>query len=179
MNIEYEINVDDCLALNRHLIKNSFFMRRAIRKGQAWWTMGPLVGGVLLAAYKRVPLEKSRIILAAIFLFLSVPMYFLYPVYFRFHNERFIRNFCRSEKNKGVIGKHFFSVSEDAIIDKTDHNDATIPWQSVDRIESTEDHTFVFTGELTAHIIPRHSILDGQYDAFVKKLMEIFRRQKG
>ena len=178
MNIEYEINVDDWLALNRHLIKSSPLMIRAVRKGQAWWAMGPVVGGALLAAYKRVPLEKSGVILAAIFLILSVPMFFLYPIYFKFHSQRFIRKFYKSEKNKGAVGKHFFSVSDDALTDKTDYNNNTISWKSVDRIESTEDHTFIFTDELTAYIIPRHSILNGKYDEFVNKLMETSGRQK-
>ena len=91
MKITYEVKVVDCLAFNDHHMKTSPFMRKAIRKGQLWWASGPLIGGLAIAIFKNLPPEKTLVILSALSLALSLPMFFLYPSYFKMNTRKHIK----------------------------------------------------------------------------------------
>ncbi len=170
MQIEFEVNIDDCFALNQHLIKNASIMKSAVRKGQIWWAIGPFAGVTLLAVFRKIPFEKALILIAVVTAILSTPVFFLYPLYFKWQNRKFIKKSCESEKSKGIIGKHLIEVTDENFREKTDFNDTYIPWKGIDRIETTQNHTFIFVNEITAYIVPRHSLSAESYNSFMKEI---------
>ena len=170
MKIEYEIKLEDCLALNDHLMKTSPLMLKAIRKGQLWWASGPIIGGVLLSLFKGIPPENALIILIALGAAFSVPMFYLYPLYFKSRNKNHMERQYKSDAIKGVIGVHEMTISRDFLNDKTEYSDGKVQWNSVRKVDSTPDHTFIMTGDITAYVIPKKGIISGDYDQFVEKL---------
>ena len=176
MEIGYEVTLADCLALNSHLMKTSPLMLKTIRKGQLWWASGPLVGGTFLSIFKGIPLDAALIILLILGVAISLPMFFLYPLYFKNCNKKYILKVYKSGNNKGVLGVHEMIVSDECLIEKTEFNDSKIQWNSINKIDSTTDHTFIFTGDLTAYTIPHKNIISGDYAQFVEKLKETFNR---
>jgi hypothetical protein len=81
------------------------------------------------------------------------------------------------DNNKGIIGVHEMALSDECLTEKTEFNDSKIRWNSIFRIESTAEHTFIYTGDITAYVIPQKSIKVGNYDQFVEKLNLIFSKQ--
>ena len=170
MKIEYELKLEDCLALGNYLINTSPIACKTIRKGQLWWAGGPLVGGILLSFFKEISPENALIILAVLGVAVSLPMFFLYPLYFKWRNIEFMKTQYTSDAIKGVIGVHEMTISEGSLNDKTEFNDSSMTWDSVNKIDSTADHTFILTGDVTAYVIPRKGVKNGNYDQFVGKV---------
>ncbi len=178
MKITYDIKLADCLAFNDHFIKTSPFMRKAIRKGQMWWASGPLLGGLALAIFKSAPPEKTLMLLAILALVISMPMFFLYPSYFQRSARKQVKSLCAGDDSKGVLGLHVLEITDECLIEKTEYSEDEIQWESIAKIDSTSDYTFVYIGESTAHIIPEDNIIDGDYTLFVSKLNETYENSE-
>ncbi len=170
MKLRYEISIEDCVAFGHHLVRNSQTMRRAMRSGQMLWAACPIGGVLFVILYNKAPFYKALVLIALIGIIVSVPFYFLYPLYFRWQHERYIRKINKEGKNRGVLGEHELSIEEDGIIEKTDVNENKLLWESVEHIASTENHTFIYISPIMAHVIPRLSVISGNYDDFVTEL---------
>ena len=179
MRIKYKVQLDDCLVFNRHVLKTNPLILKALRKGQVWWACGPLAGGLLLSIIKKMPPGESLLILLILGVALSLPMFFLYPLYFKIRNEKYINKLYEKDENKGVLGVHEMVVSDDYLEEITEHNDSKIQWDSISKIESIADYTFVYTGDITAYIIPHKNIISGNCMGFIEKLSESFRKNVG
>lgn len=174
MKITYEIKLADCLAFTDHFLKTSPFMRKTVRKGQMWWASGPLLGGLAIAIFKSIPPERTLILLSVLALVLSMPMFFLYPPYFKRCTRKHAKSLCEGNSSQGVLGLHEIEITNECLIEKTQDSENKIQWKSLSRIESTSDYTFAYIGENTAHIIPKGNIVDGDYTQFVSKLNETY-----
>jgi len=179
MQIDFEVNLDDYLSLNQHLLKTSPLMKAGIRKGRAWWAAGPFVGVTLLAIINKMPFEKAIIIVGIVIAVCSLPAFFLFPLYFKMQNRKFIKKTCESEKSKGVLGRHVITITNDHFNEKTEYNDTSIPWKGIDRIETTPDYTFIFTNEVTAYVVPRKSLAAENYSNFTQEIHKIYNKNHG
>jgi hypothetical protein len=179
MKIKYEIDLDDFFVFSDHLMKTSPLMLRAIRKGQMWWASGPLAGGFVVSILKVASPEKSIAILAILSVAVSLPMFLLYPHYFKYRNKKQIKELQKSDNYKGVLGAHEMTITDEYLAETTEYNGSKIPWNALNKIETVSDNTYVFTGELTAYIIPHKKIIDGDAAQFVTKLNDTFKRTVG
>ena len=71
------------------------------------------------------------------------------------------------------------TITDEHLAETTEYNGSKIPWNSINKIETVSDNTYVFTGELTAYIIPHKKIIDGDASQFVTKLNDAFKRTVG
>ena len=78
---------------------------------------------------------------------------------------------------KGVIGAHELSFTDQGLLEKNDVGETLIYWHGIQRIDETDDYVFVFLTTMQAHAIPRHSVTEGELAAFVSELKQI-RNQK-
>ena len=178
MKITYEIKVADCLAFNDHHLNASPLTQVAIRNGQMWWAAGPFIGGLVIAIFKNLPPEKTLATLAALSLVLSLPMFILYPSYYKMKTRKNIKNLFKEHDSQGVLGLHEIEITDDCFIEKKDGNENEIEWKSINKIVSTTDYTFAYIGETTAHIIPKDNIVSGDYAQFVDKLKENYQKNQ-
>lgn len=179
MEIEFEVTLDDYFAFNDHLTTTSSFMKVSVRKGQAWWAAGPILGVMLWAICKKIPFEKTIIIIAIVASILSIPALFFYPLYFKWYQRKYIKKNCESEKNKGIIGIHTIEITDDNFREKTAFNDTAIPWKGIYKLETTKDHIFIFINDIAAYIVPRHSLSAETYNIFAQEIMRIYNKNKG
>ena len=178
MKISYEIKVADCLAFNDHHLKTSPFMQKTIRKGQMWWAAGPLIGGLAIAIFKNLSPEKTLATLSALSLVLSMPMFFLFPAYFKMKTRKNIESLFKENGSQGVLGLHDIEITDDGLIETSECSENEIQFESIGKIVSTADYTFAYIDENTAHIIPKKNIVNGDYAQFVDKLNETFKRAR-
>ena len=176
MKIKYEIELEDFFVFSDYLIKTSPLMLKTIRKGQMWWGGGPLAAGLILSILRGYSPEKTLTTLAALSIAISLPMFLMYKQYFKYRNKKHIKILYENDSYKGVLGTHEMTISDNYLAEKTEDNDSKIRWNSIDRIESISDYTFVFTDEITAYIIPHKKIVGDTATQFINKLNDTFRK---
>ena len=178
MKIQYEIGLDDFFLFSDYLIKTSYVMRKAVRKGQMWWASGPLVGGLVLSIFKGSSSTDSLMILAILSVAISLPMFFIYPHFFKYQNKNHINKLYENGSYKDVLGMHEMTVTDENLIDQTGENVSTVQWSSITGIASLAEHTFVFTGDVTAYIIPHKKVSNGNASQFVNTLNALFKKTR-
>ncbi len=167
MKIKYELNLEDFFVFSDYLIKTSPLMRKTIRKGQMWWASGPLIAGLMLSIFRGYPPEKALTTLAVLSFSISLPMFLMYKNYFRYRNKKQIKALSEEDRYKEILGTHKMTISENYLIEQTPENENKVPWDSIDRIETISDHTFIFTDEVTAYIIPHKKMTSGDTSQFM------------
>ncbi len=179
MKIKYEIELEDFFVFSDYLIKTSPLMLKAIRKGQMWWAGGPLAAGFILSIMNGYSSEKTLTTLAALSIAISLPMFLMYKQYFKYRSKKQIKQLYENGSYKGVIGTHEMAISNDYLNEKTEDNDSKVPWDSINRVETVSDYTFVFTDEVTAYIIPHQKIVGDNGSQFISKLNDTFQKATG
>lgn len=178
MKIQYEIELDDFFIFSDYLIRTSTVMRRVIRKGQMWWASGPLAGGLVLSIFKGYSSVDSLLMLAILSVAISLPMYFIYPHFFKYQNKKQINKLHANGSYKDVLGMHEMTVTDEQLIDQTGENVNTIQWSTITGIATLADHTFIFTGDVTAYIIPHKKVLSSNVDRFVSTLNALLKKNR-
>ncbi|MEA3362669.1 MAG: YcxB family protein [Thermodesulfobacteriota bacterium] len=176
MKIKYEIELEDFFVFSDYLIKTSPLMLKTIRKGQMWWACGPLAGGLVLSILRGYSPEKTLLTLSLLSVAISLPMFLLYKHYFRYRNTKQIKSLYANGTYKSVLGTHEMTISDDCLLERSEDNNNTIQWDSINKIETTSDHTFIFTDEMTAYIIPQKKIVVGDFSKFINKLDTVFKK---
>lgn len=154
-------------------------MSKMIRKGQLWWASGPLAGGLVLSIFKGYSSENALMILAVLSVAISLPMYFLYPHYFKYQNKKQIIKLQVKGSYDVILGEHEMTITDDHLSDCSGNNINAIQWDSIDRIETLTEHTYVFTDEVTAYIIPHAKVSSGRISLFIEALNSQFRKSRG
>jgi hypothetical protein len=83
---------------------------------------------------------------------------------------RIARNLFREGKNKGFLGVRELEINDYGLLAKSEYSEGKIAWTMIERIGSTPDYTFIFTGATKAIILPKARVTEGDYDAFVAEL---------
>ncbi len=165
MRIRYENTVDDFAAFQQFHMENSPSVRR--RTALVRWGI-PAFGagaGVLIMIvwgpdrWEGIPLILFGLIFPIIF-----------PVIMRRSLKRQVAELYREGGEKGVLGMHELLVSDQWLTERTDYNEQRSSWESIGRIGSSDDRTFIYVSPLTAHVIPRERVQEGDYDAFVREV---------
>lgn len=179
MKITYEVELDDFFVFSDHLMRTAPLMLQAIRKGQMWWASGPLAGGFVVSILTGGSPEKTLAFLAVLSVAVSLPMFLLYPHYFKYRNKKQIKELQKSDAYKGIVGAHEMEISDVHLVEKSEHNESKIQWNSIEKIETVSGYTFIFTGELTAYVIPYKKITDGNAAQFVARLNDLVEGSVG
>ena len=174
MKIDYELELEDLIVFSNYLIKTSPLMLKTIRKGQMWWASGPLAGGLTLSILRGYSPEQTLTILAVLSVAISLPMFFMYTYYFKHRNRKQIKRLEENGSYKSILGTHEMTISDKYLTDKTEDSDSKIEWNEISRIKSTPEHTFVFTDDVTAYIIPHKKITGDNSSQFIKQLNDSF-----
>lgn len=177
MKIKYEVELVDFFVFSNYLIKTSPLMLRMIRKGQMWWASGPLIGGLILSILKGYSPEKTLLTLAILSVTISLPMFFLYTHYFKYRNKKQIKALYEKGNYKGVLGAHEMAISNHHLTEKSADNENKVQWDSIKKIETVSDHTFIFTDDISAYIIPHKKIIAGNISQFIDRLAFLTKPQ--
>ena len=179
VKIKYEIELEDFFVFSDYLTKTSPLMLKAIRKGQMWWAGGPLAAGFLLSIMNGYSSEKTLTTLAILSVAISLPMFLMYKQYFKYRSKKQIKQLYENGSYKGIIGTHEMVISNDYLTETTEDSENKVPWNAINRVETTADHTFVFTDEVTAYIIPHQKIVGANGSQFIDKLKDTFEKNVG
>jgi len=169
MLIRYNLTLDDVLAFNRYHMAHSPSMRR-----QRWIIVWGFPLLLLLVAGITAAREPSR---GSIGLAIILPLAF--HLFFRLRwgrgVQRQIRKMYSEGKNADMLGEQVLELLPDGLFVRSPLSETKLLWPAVERVESTDAHLFIYTSAVGAHVIPRSSVLEGDFDEFKNALLERYR----
>lgn len=84
-----------------------------------------------------------------------------------------------SEKG-GILGKHKFKISDDGLIETTEHSESITKWSGVHSVETTKNYIYVFVDSCAAHIIPTRYFKfpeeSANFGAMLKSMVETAKK---
>jgi hypothetical protein len=164
MRIRYSNTLEDLVTFNRHYCDHSPTMRW---KFTLWTKIAPAV--VLpVAALATVTTGYGAYLFAGSCL--AAYMFFLMPGLMRWEHERTVRRLYTEGKDSFL--SHELELTPVALIERSAVGETLSRLESIERVESEGEYTFIYLTPITAHVVPRHGVTDGDYEAFVAALRQ-------
>jgi hypothetical protein len=164
VRIRYTMTLDDALALQRHHLRHSGTWRRQIAVSRL------VVLGVGVLMTWLVTQAVTPLIVAAIPLACAVVGAIGLPRMIARRSERATRRMYAEGRNTSLFGSHEMELGEQTMNSRSDVGGSAIQYRAIEKIVSTDEHTFVYVSAVNAHVIPRKAVTEGDYDAFVAAL---------
>ena len=170
MELEYDLDMTDLVAFNEHRIESSEYARRTMAINNFVTALVPIVAGIVFFIITRgFEYFISGFILA-------VPFYIIWPKLEKRRRRKESVALGSEGRFPALESKHVMRIEAGGLIDKTCHVESRWEKSGIVRIGSTENHTFLYTAPGAALVIPKKKVTRGDYDAFVKVLMEEFHK---
>jgi YcxB-like protein len=156
VTLEYELTRDDLYAFQWRAAFQSPRGRRIRR----WSYVGWLLAIVLFAIVPAIGpggLDLSQV--SFTFILIAFPIVALCQWFFETRlMRRLINRLLDEEKpERGQLGGHRVTLTEDGILERTAVNEQRTSWAGVDRVEQNADYIFIYTSPAAAHMIPRRA----------------------
>ena len=163
MTIKYELRLEDHLALARFHYDTSPSVRRSLIKAQV---VAALLLPMLIALGYVLDSAPSMLLLVAVGI-----GYFLFVRFY--HRRSYLKSaekMLRGTKDHPLVEIVSLASSDPGLTITTEAGEYTGAWSSFDRIEITDSHAVVFVDGHKALIIPRQSVLNGEFETFAADL---------
>lgn len=166
MILRFSISFDDIVAYNRYHLAHSPWMKR--RRVFSLWVMPLIFVSVFgaLGIYHHLWGLAIGGFFGALFIFLGA-LYRYGP-----GTARRVRKLYREGKNRGLLGERLIELTDDGLILRTEVGESKIKWGGIERIARSDGYSFIYLNAVTAVIIPRKGILEGDHDQFMRTLQE-------
>jgi hypothetical protein len=174
MQIRYNVTIEDLVVFNRFHCRNS----PAIKRSK--WTSILFVCVTIIIGSLVIPLDDE--VSRPIVIVAAVVFAVLFAVIFNWRYlvalDRQARRIYREGNNKGAFGEHELEIDDDGLVERTEVNENRYAWRGVERIIETDSHAFIYISALLAHVIPRGSIVEGNFDAFIARTRQLCETHK-
>ena len=168
MEIRYANTIEDFLIFNEYHCKHSKAVQANIRFYR-WW-LGILSFAILFLALQLITHGKYFYQEGIISLSFSTIYIIIYPRTFRSTLRRQVLKLVAEGQNKGTIGEHTLQIEPDGLVEISPFNQSKFLWSGIERVACTDTHAFIYISALVAHVVPRASIVSGNFDEFIKTL---------
>ena len=82
-------------------------------------------------------------------------------------------------KLSGHLGDHTLELRPDGIVERNAAGECFERWSEIDTVYSTDRHTFFVSKAEGAFVLPRYSIVEGDYAPFVESAHALWRAHHG
>ena len=148
MQIQFTNSIDDIVSFSWHHFRHSKSLQRWYRIG---FLVGPIFGAIYAVLFARWSLP-SRIALAlAVAVAWAVWMW----MYYRWWIPYSARKLTGEGKNKGLLGGHTITITEEGLTETTEVNESRSSWEGIEKIEENEQYIFIYISAYQAHVIPK------------------------
>jgi len=161
MRIQYDNTLDDLIAFQEFHIAHSPMVQKSLALNR--WASAFLV----LLMLSLLGWSEQDWLLPAIGLVGAVITFFLTAQIQRRTMRSQLAKMYREGSNKGTLGPHELEIKDEGLVERSEFGEQKTTWQAVERIASTDKHTFLYVGSLMAHVIPHERVTEGDYQAFV------------
>jgi len=150
MNFEYELNKQDLIDFNLFHITYSKLTRRSYFIQRYILSLSFLVLPFLLRQFTNMSLGYWLVVFILLYLYWVV----FYPKRLKKIVSRKISKMLAEGKNKSVVGTHNLVISENGIVDRSEHSEAKTQFSAIENIVEDKEHIFIYVNANSAHIIP-------------------------
>ena len=172
MKIEYMLSIDDWVSFSLHYLETSAEGRRARSSGRITGSLLFITIGGILAFFTSsvIPLLLSLLAIGG--------WYFMLPQLLRSSQRAATEQRHRESQNPCLNGIHRLELTPDGLHSSCDVSDTIIQWSGIARIETNMTHGFVFLRNNTGYVIPRNTIRDGDFSAFIAQAQQRLLEQR-
>jgi len=170
MKLGYSVKLEDIVIFNRDHIDASPALRRKILIMRMVWAFTPLLTIFLIMNIEGATPDKIMKVVSLVAVFFTAPVFLFQPAFHRWSCARQIRKMYEQGQNQGLLGEHEMQIVGHNLVEKNEINESTAPLASIEKIISADAHTYIYTGPAQAHVIPKNSILSGEYDQFIDEV---------
>jgi YcxB-like protein len=164
LTIKYENTIDDLVAFQMYHCENSPYLKRQ----HLWFRWGTLGAALVIGALVWILMDSLD--MALLFFLFGIIFIFVYPRSIRRSFKKQAKRMGSEGSNKGILGPHEIEVSDQGLTERTAYGEQHSSWEAIERVGSSDNHAFIYTGPLMAHVIPKASVTDGDFDEFVDEL---------
>jgi hypothetical protein len=150
MQIKFENELNDLVAFNQYHFHNS-------RSMQTWYRIGFILGPVFGIAYALLLYRWSLSARIAVVLGVSIVFAALNWTYYRWWVAYSVRKLLGEGKNKGLIGDHAITITEEGLRETTQVSESRSTWTGIERIVENEEYVFIYISAYQAHVIPKRA----------------------
>jgi hypothetical protein len=174
MEINYVLMMEDLKAYFRHTYAHAP-QARPIR----WlrWVLLALMIFLLGSALLLALFGKSEDqVPAALFLLIPLGMIVLLCFWPRVITWKLTKNLSKRDKRRLLYSPLRITITSISFDCASDDASSSLRWSAIDRIEESEDHTFVFISSALAQIIPKRVFASAtDYNDFVQAMTDFFQ----
>jgi hypothetical protein len=177
MNIIFGINAEELFLFNQYLFDHSKPIQKAFTKNRSLIAFSPIPAAMLIGYANELPINHLLMLIAIVALTVSLPAYYVYPMFVRKNLRRRIVKMYGDGQNRGIIGEHELQIDADGLVEKTPLGEVRQGWDSIKKVVSHNNRTYIFISDTNAYILPKNATVQGDYDAFVAELQRIRNAQ--
>lgn len=170
MHIIFGINAEELFLFNQYLFDNSKTIQKAFTKNRSMISFSPILAAMILSLVNELSPLNALILAGIVAITISLPAYYVYPMLVRKNLRKRIVKMYSEGQNNGIIGEHELQIDADGLVEKTQLGEVRQEWDKIKDIVSLEGRTYIFISDINAYILPRQSVVSGDYDAFVAEL---------
>jgi hypothetical protein len=177
MNIIFGINAEELFLFNQYLFDNSKPIQKAFTKNRSLISFSPIPAAMLMGFVNQLPLNQLFMLIAIVAVTISLPAYYVYPMFVRKNLRKRIVKMYAEGQNRGIIGEHELQIDADGLVEKTPLGEVRQGWDAIKNVVSHNNRTYIFISDTNAYILPKDSTVQGDYDVFVAELQRIRNAQ--
>ncbi len=163
MKIKYELSIKDKIAFVEHHLRGSQSQAKSIRANRLAFAVAFSVMGVV-----GVVMEYDYLIFAGFTV--AVLCWFFYPAYHKWLVSKRIAKKIGAGVSKDFRDPVEMMLNGDGLEITDSSSTVKTEWSGIDKISSSEKHTFIYLKTSNALIIPKNAITEGDYEAFIAEL---------
>jgi hypothetical protein len=173
MQIEYELSETDILALMRFRLDQIHGMRNPVMRRRIAY----LVGFIFMAFGTWLLLHQALLLIT--FLFLAVVFFLFYPLLFDWLIRRRVAVAYRDPSKRVTLNSRTIHVRSDGLQELTEMGEANIKWVVINEIAVTPTHAFLSVQNVPSIIVPKESLSNDDFQAFVNICREYIEKSAG
>jgi hypothetical protein len=165
MKIKYTNTEEDVVCFGLHCRENSPTHKRIMRSARL------LIPAFITIYFLLECFNDGNLFHIFEGLFLSGVYIVIFSLASKQGSNKITKKLYAEGKNKGIFCEHEIEIIDVGIVETTNVGKQESYWATIEKIEETDEHLFIYTGSMTAHVIPK-SRVEGDLDLFTKILRE-------
>lgn len=167
--IRYEVDQDDLLALHDYHAASSPLTQSALRRQRFIWPSVFLALGAVSWVVTSEWAGSVYFVLCAV----------IWPVLFpRWAKRKMRKHFLAAYsegRNPGILGPQSLRAEPDFLLHSSEQGESQYRWGSIERVAETPSHAFIYTGAVTALIVPKRDLDSDQLNALLGQARSLSR----
>jgi len=167
VQVVYENNLDDLIALNTDLLSNNIQFKK-IRLWRLYASPLFLLFSFSFFAYvtNHPSFYWGAVAGALLSFFLTFYAYKNYP-----------KKAAKQTEQKEVLCQHIITVTAGGVRENTENSEGYHKWQAINNVSINDDYVFIYTTGVTAHVIPKRVLGENYFIKFKQQVRVYYQHE--